>query len=474
MKKRIIIIVSIVVIAACAIYALWNKEKDPAQDTPKSSKNVVHVYSDDETGASRDPENIADNEEIRGLAVETDNNAYDVETSEITGIQIVVDNQTGRKPIETMVTITDKSSNKVIYKHTYENGSYTLDDFKGGPYLVKGVSADGLTEVSNEVVAGNTTTLTLKPFGRISVQFIVKPNKSRFDGFEEHLGSYRALALHDDTIDRFMPWNSIVEDTVTIEDLMPGSYLIEAYPNSEWDQVAWWDQHEQWKGMDKSNFHIASLEVPDLEMGETRHVKLPLFYSGTMQAKVKIPPRLAGKQIDYYIVTEDNTPRETDMWTVGGRKPLGPNGEFTDSDLPRGEFGIYFIASDGSAAFFTGLSVEDEEEKSMTFDLTDARKQSDDGISLEMPNNPIVPASVVEFMNASEEEQTKIIMQALDNGANMSEDEQGELWNKHVEESLKWQKAIMEQEKYQKSQAQKRLAGAADNTDAPSGGDATE
>jgi hypothetical protein len=162
-----------------------------------------------------------------------------------------------------------------------------------------------------------------------------------------------------------------------------------------------------------------------------------------MQAKVKIPPRLAGKQLDYYIVTEDNTPRETDMWTVGGRKPLGPNGEFTDSDLTRGEFGIYFIASDGSAAFFTGLSVEDEEEKSMTFDLTDARKQSDDGISLEMPNNPIVPASVVEFMNASEEEQTKIIMQALDNGANMSEDEQGELWNKHVEESLKWQKAIM-------------------------------
>ena len=468
MKKRIIIIVSILVIAVCAIYALWNKETEPAQDTSETSKNVVRVHSEDGSVSSGNSEIIGDNEENQVLAVKDIHHDYDVESSEIAGIEIVVDNQTGRKPIETIVTITDKSSNEVIYKHTYENGTYTLDEYKGGPYLVKGISADGLTEVSNEVVAGSRTTLTLKPFGRISVQFIGKPNKPRYDGFEEHVGSYRAIALHDDTIDRFMPWNSIVGDTATIEGLMPGSYLIEAYPNSEWDQVAWWDQGEQWQGMDKSKFHIASIEVPNLEMGETRHVKLPLIYSGTMQAKVKIPPRLAGKQIQYYIVTEDITPRETDMWTVGGRKPLGPNGEFTDFDLPRGEFGIYFIASDGSAAFFTGLSVEDEQEKSMTFDLTDARKQSDDGISLEMPYNPIVPASIVEYMNASEEEQTKITMQALDNIANMPEDEQGELWNKHVEETLKWQKAIMEQEKYQKNEARKRLTGAADNTDAPS------
>lgn len=468
MKKRMVIVVGVVVIAACVVYALWNRQKENAQGTSDASKHVARVDSYDEMGTGGNPDRMENGDNNQVLAVKAGRQVFDAEMSEITGIEIVVDNQTGRKPIETMVTITDKSTNKVIYEHKYENGSYTLDEFKDGPYLVKGVSADGLTEVSNEVVAGSRTTLTLKPFGRISVQFIGKPNKPRYDGFEEHLGSYRALALHDDTIDRIMPWNVIEGDTTIIENLMPGSYVVEAYPNSRWDQEAWWDQDEQWQGMDKSKYHIASIEVPNLEMGETRHVKLPLIYSGTMQAKVKIPPRLKGKKIEYFIVCEDITPRETDQWSVGGQATLGPNGEFTVSDLPRGEFGVYFIASDGSAAFFSGLSVEDEQEISMMFDLTDARKQLDDGSSLEMPNNPLIPATIVEYMNASDEEKDKITAKWIDNMANMSEEEQGALWNKHVEENQKWQKAITEQEKYQKNEAQKRMPGAADNADAPS------
>ena len=171
---------------------------------------------------------------------------------------------------------------------------------------------------------------------------------------------------------------------------------------------------------------------------------------------MKIPPKLAGKKIEYYILTEDYTPHESDQWTIGVRGKLGPNGEFTEPDLPKGEFGIYFIASDGSASYFSGLSVEDETDKSMFFDLSDSRKQVDGIGSLEMPQNPLFPATVVEFMNASEDEQIKLTNKWLENMANMSEDEQGALWNKGVEEQIKWQKALIEQEKYQKSAATKR------------------
>ena len=377
-----------------------------------------------------------------------------------------MDNRTGREPIETLVTITDTSSNQVVYEHTYENGSYTLEEFTGGPYLVHGASADRLTEASVQIVAGSTATLTLKPFGRINVRFIGKPNKPRFSGFEEQIGSYRTVALKDNTSEKMMPWQQIMTDTVMIDDLMPGSYIVEARPNSLWDDYAGWDQFEEWEKMDRSKYHIAAVQVPNLEMGETRYVELPLIYSGTMKAKVKIPPRLAGKKISYYIVSEDYTPRDTDKWNTGRMGMLGPNGEFTEPDLPRGEFGIYFIASDGSASYFSGLSVEDDTDKSMFFDLSDSRKQVDGVGSLEMPGNPLLPASTVEFMNASDEEKERIVNKWLENEANMPEDEKGELWNKHVEDSLRWQKALIEQEKYQKKAAAKRQAETGDAAEA--------
>ena len=394
---------------------------------------------------------------------EDDRYAYDVEMSKLTGIEVVVDNRTGREPIETLVTITDISSNKVVYEQTHENGSYALKEFTGGPYLVHGASADRLTEVSVQIVAGSTATLTLKPFGRINVRFIGKPNKPRHNGFEEQIGFYRTVALNDDTSEKMMPWQQIMTDTVMIDELMPGSYIVEAYPNSYWDGYAWWDQFEEWENMDRSKYHIATVQVPNLEMGETRYVELPLIYSGTMKAKVKIPPWLADKKIEYYILTEDYTARESDQWTTGVRGKLGPNGEFTEPDLPKGEFGIYFIASDGSASYFSGLSVEDDTEKSMFFDLSDSRKQVDGVGSLEMPNDPLYPATTIEYMNASDEEKEKLAKKWLENGANMPEDEKGALWNKHVEDSLKWQKALIEQEKYQKSAAAKRQTEAGDN-----------
>ena len=461
--KTILICVVIAVIAACVIYVLHDG-KGPTSNTKDDAASDT---SDKKTDSSVRSEHTSDGLSDRAMAApiivketihadEDERYAYDVEKSKVAGIEVVVDNRTGRDPIETLVTITDTTSNQVVYQHTYENGRYALPEFTGGPYLVHGTSADKLTEASVRIVAGNTATLTLKPFGRIHVRFIGKPDKPRHNGFEEQIGFYRTVAITDETSEKIMPWQQIMTDTAMIENLMPGSYIVEAYPNSYWDDYASWDQFEQWEKMDRSKYHIARVQVPNLEMGETRYVELPLIYSGTMKATVKIPPRLAGKKIEYYILTEDYTPRETDQWSIGRKGTLGPNGEFTDADLPRGEFGIYFIASDGSASYFSGLSVEDDTDKYMSFDLSDSRKQVNGMGSLEMPQNPLFPATTVEYMNASEEEQTRITNQWLENMANMPEDKKGALWNKHVEEQIKWQKALIEQEKYQKSAAAKR------------------
>ena len=340
---------------------------------------------------------------------------YNIGMTKLTGIGLVVSNQTGRDPIKTMVTVTDIASEKVVHELEYENGYYSLEDLTGGPYLVRGVSADKLTEATARAITGTTTTLTLKPFARLNVQFVMKRDNSPAKGF------YRYIYKPDDGEEMTTNWTPIPDDTALIDNLMPGTYIIEARPDSFWEKT---DEHP-------GEEHISRSGVIPLEMGETRFVKLVLTTGGTLRGKLILPPRLSKKAVGAMIYRYDGDDKHKSFWAADAS--LSENGDFTADQLPEGEFGMYVFTSDGDVGAFTGMKVDLNGDLSMDLDMTHARKETESGVSLQIPRPSWTDE---EWDQMSKEEQDKKTSEAM----------------KKLRE---WMKAMEEQNKYQ-SAAQNR------------------
>lgn len=174
---------------------------------------------------------------------------YNVALLKRTGIGISINNQTGRTPLKTLVTITDITSEKVVYEHEYEqNGYYYLDSLKDGPYLIHATSYDKISESTKRAVGGSTVMLILKPFAKLNVQFVMKDNQAPS-------GSYRYIYKPDSGDEMSTEWTGFANDTVMINDLMPGSYQIEARTD---------------------NSRVPRSREIRLEMGETRFISVKL------------------------------------------------------------------------------------------------------------------------------------------------------------------------------------------------------
>ena len=338
---------------------------------------------------------------------------YDVTMTKLTGIGVIVNNQTGRDPIKTLVTVTDIASEKVVYEHEFDNGFYTLDDLREGPYLVRGVSADKLTEVSARALFGSTVTLNLKPFAKINAQFIIKKNK------EPAKGTYRYIFKPEDGGEESSSnWTPIPGDMVTIDNLMPGTYWIEARSDSIWERV------EDNPTAEKN--HISRSHAITLAMGETSYVKLALTTGGTLRGKITVPPRLAGQKLDYKIVEKVE---DGGFSMVSVDDGIDENGEFVQHELPKGEFGVYIFAEDGSASYFSDIKLDADSDFAMNFDMTHSRKQTSDGVSLSFPI-PLHKDMDKSYTGEEAKELSKKIKQ--------------------------WQDAIQEQEKYQQNASVQR------------------
>lgn len=343
---------------------------------------------------------------------------YPIAMSKLAGIGILVSNQTGREPVQTIVTVTDIASEKVVYEKALDNGFYSLNELQQGPYLVKGVSADKLTETSARVLAGSTATLTLKPFAKLNVQFVIKKDDSPAKG------TYRYIYKPNDNDEITTNWTPIPtdSDTVLIDQLMPGSYWIEARPDSFWEST------EDRPG----EMHISQSAMIPLQMGETRFVKLALTTSGTLRGKFKIPPKLAGKPIvamAYRDSIEEDGSRSRSATSI----QVDQNGEFITDELPEGEFSIYAFTPTGEASYFSGLQVKFDSDHVMDFDMSFSRKESENGVSLMMPR----PTWTDEEFKA------------------MSEEQKREVLPKYFASIDRWTEAIQEQERYQQAEAQR-------------------
>lgn len=344
---------------------------------------------------------------------------YNPAMSKLAGIGIVVNNQTGREPIKTLITVTDIATEKVVYEKEHDNGFYTLNALQQGPYLVHGYSADKLTEATARVTAGSTATLTLKPFAKLNVQFVLKRDNSPAKG------TYRYIYKSDDAEEMTTNWTPIPTDTdtVLIDNLMPGTYQIEARSDSFWEAS---------EGKPGETHISRSAQIP-LQMGETRFVKLPLTTGGTMRGKFIIPPRLAGKPIIamvYRDFKDENEQRSRSGTTV----MVDPNGEFIADQLPEGEFSIYAFTPTGDASYFSGIKVNFDGDLAMDFDMNFSRKETEDGIPLMMPRPSWTDEEFQQMSDEEKREKLPPFLQAMDN----------------------WGKALQNQEQYQQSAAQER------------------
>lgn len=179
--------------------------------------------------------------------------AYDVALAPRTGLGLTINNQTGREPLSTFVTVTDISSNKVVYEHTYEENGYDyLEELKNGPYLVRAVSYDKKTEYESRAMGGNTVMLTLKPFARLNVQFVMDNDKT------DAPVTYRYLYKPDSGDAQFTEWTPCSDDVMMIENLMPGTYQIEAHADGT---------------------EVTKSREVHLDMGDTHFVRLDLSHA---------------------------------------------------------------------------------------------------------------------------------------------------------------------------------------------------
>ena len=139
-----------------------------------------------------------------------------------TGLSLVINNITNREPIKTQVTITDVTSNEIVFDHECVNGFYKLDQLSGGPFLIKGVSYDKITEAVKRAAVGERVMLTILPFAKLNVQFVMDDNKPL-------TGQYRYFYKPESGDETASQWVDISENTVMITDLMPGTYWVEAH-----------------------------------------------------------------------------------------------------------------------------------------------------------------------------------------------------------------------------------------------------
>ncbi|MBO4351022.1 MAG: carboxypeptidase regulatory-like domain-containing protein [Proteobacteria bacterium] len=337
---------------------------------------------------------------------------YNVAMTHLNGIAILVNNQTGREPVKTIVTVTDIASEKVVYEHEYENGLYTLDDLREGPYLVKGFSYDKMTEVSARALVGSTVTLTLKPFAKINVQFMIKKDNA------PTTGTYRYIYTPEEGDEMITNWENFSKDVVLLDNLMPGTYRIEARTDAFWATS---------DGAFGGKEHISRSPEIHLEMGETRFVKLPLTVGGTLRAQINLPPELAGKpgMVMIHKVYE-NENGETTSYSGNGMS-YDKNGEFIVDQLPEGEFEIHLQSADGYVSHFSHIKVEENDDLSLNLDMTHSRKQTDDGVSLQFPRPPFTDEEFKQF----------------------SDEEKVQKMTAYLATVKQWQEAIKDQEDYQ-------------------------
>lgn len=293
-----------------------------------------------------------------------ENYEYNASLSKVAGILVNINNNTGREPVLSTLTVTDLESNKVIHQHEYENGSYQFADMTEGPYLFTLVSHDKKAKAEQRATGGNTVSLTLKPFARLNVLVTIKESLKNKNPNAPLAGTYRYKYTDLNGVETTTDWFDFTEDSFYIEDLLPGTYVVDALTAKHvFDEE-----------------HVSSSAPVVLSDGETRFVKLKLTSGGTIRGRIQFPDGMQNRPGSVHMMKRDGN---EGYWHTEVAYDI--NGDFVFDELPYGNIHLSVQTDDGLVLAYPNLNVQENDDILMDFNMKRARQTGDNGQSLKVP-----------------------------------------------------------------------------------------
>lgn len=262
------------------------------------------------------------------------NREFNLALTRAWGLSLDVQNQTGREPVKTHVTITDVSTQAVVYDETLANGIYTLDTLKGGPFLIAAESFDKQTRLNMRSTAGEAVHIRLKPFAKI----VAEARNSDGSGLSnaQYRYSFKEEPGGDES---FMSWQNMVTPDFEIADLPAGFYRVMIKKNGE-DKI------------------ISSPEF-QLRDGDVRSVTLQMTEGGVLKGHVISANE--GYNVQATVSIEEiNRTAKTDV-----------DGYFTIDKLPETAFTLVVKPNrEEEETRFTGIVVKENDTLERDFRVT--------------------------------------------------------------------------------------------------------
>jgi len=247
------------------------------------------------------------------------NHAYHVGLRRTWGLRVMVQNDTGREPEQTHLTVVDLGTGERVYEATVGNGMTVMDALRGGPYLVRAESSDRATFVEKRAATGDLVRLQLRPFARIEVKVL------SVDGAPLERGEYRYTYRPNlDEEAAAMAWRHFSGLLFEVGNLSPGYYRVEVKSGGS--------------GIESAEFYLS--------MGDVRLMTLQGTEGGVLRGRVVLEGEHRGIRADIEVVGTGQTARSD------------ADGQFTLDRLPSTTFDVRIRAGfGGEGVVFSGIAV---------------------------------------------------------------------------------------------------------------------
>ncbi len=258
------------------------------------------------------------------------NRQFDFVLKRAWGLVIQLSNETGREPADARVQVKDLRTQKLLYDETHSNGTFSLDGFKEGPYLVTATTMDGDTTYEVRAMAGDSVRLVLKPYAGFNVSVVKR------DGTPVTQGEYRYLYQDSKGGSKYSTWESFSEATFDINDLREGHYRVEVRV---------------------SNDHVSSAPEVMLHNGEYRTLKIQLTEGGVLRGRVV--SQMDGRGVRATIEGVGNSLKAA----------TDADGNFVLDQLPDATFDLLIRPENGQEKIFPAIRVSENQEVERSFEV---------------------------------------------------------------------------------------------------------
>ena len=263
------------------------------------------------------------------------NRELDLQLKRAWGLSVEIVNETGREPTKSHLSITDLSTQKVVYEAIKDNGRHAINELRGGPYLVTAESFDKETRYDVRAFAGDSVKLVLKPYARIGVEVVDRQGVPVKEGQYRYI--YHPVSGGEEVTNS---WLAFEGESFELSELKPGAYRVEVRVNKD---------------------HISSSPELHVKMGDNKSVKIPLTEGGVLRGHVVSEKRHRG------------IPARVEWMGTSTSTVTDSEGYFVFDNLPVNAFSIKVIPDVGYEKVFSGIVVEENGELEREFEVNGKR-----------------------------------------------------------------------------------------------------